>query len=69
MVFRVIKRALLTVLPINEHMITQNTIIIYVFWGTEYGSAHVNRAGKINVGKGVTRRVEKKSFFIPVRSF
>jgi hypothetical protein len=47
------KNTYIYIVPINGHIITRNTIRFYVFWGIKYGSAHVNRAGTIKVGKGV----------------
>ena len=41
--------------PLNDHKITYNTIRFYVFWGIEYGSAHLNRAGTYDVRKGVIK--------------
>ena len=47
------KNTYIYIVLINGHIITRNTIRFYVFWGIKYGSAHVNRAGTIKVGKGV----------------
>ena len=44
---------ILRIHPINNHIITQNTIRFYVFWGVKSGSAHIHRAGTYDVGKGV----------------
>ena len=42
--------------PINNLISTQNTTRFYVFLGTQYGSAHINRADTLEVKKGVVHR-------------
>ena len=53
MAFSLIIWSLIGINPINDHMISENTIRIYVFWGIKYGSAHTNRAGTSLPRKGV----------------
>ena len=47
--------------PINDHIITQNTIRFYVFWGIKYGSTHTNRAGTSLPRKGVNNSGRSRS--------
>ena len=53
MVFSLIIWSFIGLIPINDQIINENAIRIYVSWGIKYGSAHINRAGASLPRKGV----------------
>ena len=53
MVFSLIIWSFIGLIPINDQLINENAIRIYLPWGIKYGSAHINRASTSLPRKGV----------------